>query len=138
MIALPEYGGYYYLRRNDGTISVKLPGANIFFATLPNYEIFKRFVDQCNNVFRNAAPDLILHLTGCKRCAKSVGSTNPDYFDPCNTGAAIIARSQSIAQEISREIAKQFARWWEDEQRERLQEPDGQIATKDTTPVSNL
>lgn len=108
-VTLSEYGGYYYAERADGSIQVKLPGSHEFFCILPDYEVFTRYVDQCNIAFADKTPGLTLHLTGCKRCAKSLSNT--DFFSPCTTGSEIIAQSKVIAQEISKEMAKQWVRW---------------------------
>lgn len=115
MVPLKEYGGYYYHPNADGTVSVQLPGENILFTTLPNYEVFTRFVDQCNGLFESASPELQLHLTGCKRCAKSLSHKWPDFFSPCRTGSVLISEGKAVAQHISKVVADEFIRWWASE-----------------------
>ena len=119
IVPLSEYGGYYYHKNSDDTVSVQLPGANILFTTLPNYEVFTRFVDQCNNVFATSIPMLQLHLTGCKRCAKSLDPKFPEFFSPCKTGSVLISEGKAVAQHISKVVADDFIRWWRDEHPDR-------------------
>jgi hypothetical protein len=131
-IVLKEYGGYFYAVTATGSVQVQLPGTHQFFAMLPNYEVFTRFVDQANNVFTNATPGLALHLTGCKRCAKSLSSQFPDFFSPCKTGSEILNQGKAIAQEVSRIVANEFLQWWENEQQHRLSDHVDSNTAQDT------
>lgn len=123
LVQLKEYGGYYYSPLSDGRIQVQLPGTHTFFTTMPTYEVFTRFVDQANRIYGEHIPELTLHLTGCKRCARSLSTAFPDFFNPCKTGSIIIAQGCSIAQEISRIVAEDFLKW-HDEQQHRLSSDD--------------
>lgn len=114
-VPLKEYGGYYYYPNPNGTVAVQLPGANILFTTLPNYDVFVRFVDQCNGLFASSIPQLQLHLTGCKRCAKSLDPAWPDFFSPCRTGSVLISEGKAVAQHISKVVADDFNQWWASE-----------------------
>jgi hypothetical protein len=134
-VEVKDYGGYYYTEQSDGSILVQLPGTHEVFTTLPNMEMFKRFVEQANGVFIAAMPALKLHLTGCKRCQKSVDS-EINFFDPCRTGGPMILQGKQVAQEISRVVANEFLTWWKTEQ-ERLQ-ADGAGTTSDTEGVPEV
>ena len=70
-----------------------------------------KFVDECNKEFTRLTGTLTLHLTGCKRCTRTL-KTGGNYDDPrnqpCRTGAPLILQAKSIAQQISDALAKSY------------------------------
>jgi hypothetical protein len=95
-----EYGGFEYTLHGTGVI---LNLESRPWQSFKDEDEMKRFVNTINAATDIVLKDLYLHLSGCRRCKRTVDGID---FDPCARGKGILADAKARALAVAQAFAK--------------------------------